>query len=261
MLHGRGSTGPEFAEDLFSSSTANNTTKDKDKNLPASLPTWRWVFPTSKERWDSRFEEDLSAWFEAYSLADIEEKEELQVEGLKDPGAYILGVLEEEVRGVGGDAGRVFLGGISQGMAMGLWAFFLYVVNSKMKKALGGVLGFCGWLPFGRVVEEVLGGGGGEVRRVVSAVLGDAAVSDHGKETGDYDDDAAILRSTPVFLSHGTDDAFVSVDLGREATRVLQQAGIAVEWYEFVGAENDGHWVKEPEGFDQIVRFLESHSG
>ena len=103
-------------------------------------------------------------------------------------------------------------------------------------------------------------GGGDEVRRVVFAVLGDAAVV-NSKETGDDDDSSAILRSTPVFLSHGTDDAFVSVDLGREATRVLQQAGIAVEWYEFVGAENDGHWVKEPEGFDQIVRFLESYSG
>lgn len=259
MLHGRGSTGPEFAEDLFSSTT----TKDKDKNLPASLPTWRWVFPTSKARWDSRFEEDLSAWFEAYSLADIEEKGELQVEGLRESGAYIFGVLEEEIRGVGGDAGRVFLGGISQGMAMGLWTFFLYAVKSKMKKSLGGVLGFCGWLPFGRVVEEVLRGGG-EVRRVVSAVLGDAAVV-NGKETGDDDDDdddaSAILRSTPVFLSHGTDDAFVSVDLGREATRILQRTGISVEWHEFTGTENDGHWVKEPEGFDQIVRFLESHSG
>lgn len=261
MLHGRGSTGPEFAEDLFSSTTTT-TTKDKDKNLPASLPTWRWVFPTSKERWDSRFEEDLSAWFEAYSLTNTEEKEELQVEGLRESGAYILGILEEEVRGVGGDAGRVFLGGISQGIAMGLWAFFLYAVNSKVKKSLGGVLGFCGWLPFGRVVEEVLGGGGGgEVRRVVSAVLGDVAVSDHGKETGDDDNASAILRSTPVFLSHGTDDAFVSVGLGREATRVLQRAGIAVEWHEFAGAENDGHWIKEPEGFDHIVCFLESHSG
>ena len=90
-------------------------------------------------------------------------------------------------------------------------------------------------------------------------MLGDAAVV-NGKETGD-DDASAILRSTPVFLSHGTDDAFVSVDLGREATRILQRTGISVEWHEFTGTENDAHWVKEPEGFDQIVRFLERHSG
>lgn len=101
MLHGRGSTGPEFAEDLFSSTTT--TTKDKDKNLPASLPT-------SKERWDSRFKEDLSAWFEAYSLTNIEEKEELQVEGLRESGAYILGVMEKEIRGVGGDCGEGVFG-------------------------------------------------------------------------------------------------------------------------------------------------------
>lgn len=111
----------------------------------------------------------------------------------------------------------------------------------------------------GGLWEGVLGGGD-EVRRVVFAVLGDAAVV-NSKETGDDDDSSAILRSNPVFLSHGTDDAFVSVDLGREATRVLQRVGIAVEWHEFTGAENDGHWVKEPEGFDQIVCFLESYSG
>jgi hypothetical protein len=33
---------------------------------------------------------------------------------------------------------------------------------------------------------------------------------------------------------------------------------VHVEWNEFTGAEGDGHWVKEPEGFDQILQFLGS---
>jgi len=31
-----------------------------------------------------------------------------------------------------------------------------------------------------------------------------------------------------------------------------------VEWHEYTGAENEGHWIKEPEGFDEIVKFLRS---
>lgn len=46
--------------------------------------------------------------------------------------------------------------------------------------------------------------------------------------------------------------------LGRQALRILQEVMMApVEWSEFSGAEGDGHWIKEPEGFDMIVRFLE----
>ncbi|KAF8545295.1 Alpha/Beta hydrolase protein [Trichophaea hybrida] len=52
----------------------------------------------------------------------------------------------------------------------------------------------------------------------------------------------------PVFLGHGTDDAWVSVELGKTARDVL--AGL--------GVEDEGHWLKEPEEFDDIVKFLET---
>ncbi|KGO64783.1 Phospholipase/carboxylesterase/thioesterase [Penicillium italicum] len=70
-------------------------------------------------------------------------------------------------------------------------------------------------------------------------------------------DDCSVL-STPVFLSHGADDECVSMELGRQASRILQTIMIRVEWHEFAGAERDGHWIKEPEGFDQILQFLET---
>jgi predicted esterase len=114
LLHGRGSNGPEFAEELFSSLTSTGN------NLPDCLPSWRWVFPTARDRWAVAFEEDICAWFDAYSLTNIQERQELQVEGLRESVAHILGILETEIAQLDGDASCVYLGGISQGMATAL---------------------------------------------------------------------------------------------------------------------------------------------
>ncbi|KAL4967264.1 uncharacterized protein BDV14DRAFT_169699 [Aspergillus stella-maris] len=72
--------------------------------------------------------------------------------------------------------------------------------------------------------------------------------------------DTAVL-STPVLLMHGSDDAWVDIELGRQAKRVLEVTmGMSVQWLEFTEAENDGHWIKEPEGFARISQFLEQVS-
>jgi predicted esterase len=60
-----------------------------------------------------------------------------------------------------------------------------------------------------------------------------------------------------VFLGHGTDDAFVDVELGRQARGVLSRAGCIVEWKEYAGAEQEGHWLKAPEEMDDIAHFLQ----
>lgn len=67
----------------------------------------------------------------------------------------------------------------------------------------------------------------------------------------------AFVSRIQVLMVHGTDDPFVSVDLGRQAAGILEQSGMSVEWHEYSRADNDGHWIKEPEGFDDIVRFLQ----
>lgn len=68
------------------------------------------------------------------------------------------------------------------------------------------------------------------------------------------------VPATPVFLSHGTDDGWVDFGLGRQAHGLLTQMGIQAEWREYRGAEGDGHWIKEPEGFEDIVRFLKKQA-
>ncbi|RAK89307.1 lysophospholipase/carboxylesterase family protein [Aspergillus costaricaensis CBS 115574] len=238
LLHGRGSNGPEFAEELFSSSTSTG------QNLPSHLPTWRWVFPTSKDRWSDRFQEDLCAWFDAYSLDDITERQESQVSGLRDSVSHVLDVLGKEIELLNGKTTHVYLGGISQGMASALWSWFC--ASSKVQGRLGGVLGFCGWMPF---AERFDNGDLDRGRRLVefcSEVVGISA-----------GDDMRFLN-TPVLLGHGTDDPMVSVELGWQVVGIMKRAGMEVEWLEYVGAEGDGHWIKAPEGFDAILRFLES---
>ncbi|KAE8131682.1 Alpha/Beta hydrolase protein [Aspergillus pseudotamarii] len=256
LLHGRGSNGPEFAEELFSSMTSNG------HSLASCLPSWRWVFPTSRDRWSDRFQEEMCAWFDAYSLDDIHERQDLQIAGLRESVTHILGILNHEIGILGGNTSHVYLGGISQGMATAIWT--LFCGTNQIHQPLGGFVGFCGWLPFARQVEDLVRGS--QESRAVDAsskqliqrsVAGFFLNTISGSEISQTTEtiDASIL-STPVFLSHGSDDVWVPVDLGRQAARVLQQIQFPVQWHEFAGAEGDGHWVKEPQGLDQILHFL-----
>ncbi|OAL71867.1 hypothetical protein A7D00_3898 [Trichophyton violaceum] len=107
LLHGRASNGADFAEEFFDSHTSEK------KNLPAHFPGCRWVFPTSRERWSVVFEENMTAWFDIYSLVNISEKQDLQVEGLKESTAYLLDLLESEIALLGGRSDKLVLIGMS----------------------------------------------------------------------------------------------------------------------------------------------------
>lgn len=248
LLHGRGSNGPEFAEEFLSCKTSQG------KTLPDSLPNWRWVLPTSRLRWNAVFEEEMCAWFDAASLDDIQMRQDLQVAGLRESVSHILNILEEEIKLLDGRADRVYLGGISQGMATSLWT--LLCAPGRIHAPLGGLIGFCGWLPFAHQAEQVLKQSGSlQRKRLVSDLFRRTIAEPEDLPQRDADDLSVL--NTPVFLSHGVDDPWVSVNLGRQAAKVLQGMEIQTEWNEFTGAEGDGHWVKEPEGFDQILRFIE----
>lgn len=91
------------------------------KNLPDSLSNFRWVFPSSATRYSTIFKENESAWFDIYSLENTNDRQDLQVDGLRESVIRILDILSDEIELVGGDPSRVFLGGISQGMATALF--------------------------------------------------------------------------------------------------------------------------------------------
>jgi lysophospholipase II len=135
LLHGRGSDGPEFAEELLEARTS------KGLSLQEHLPGWKWVFPTSQTRFSTLFQEDISEWFDIYSLTDPTLREELQTEGLQQSVTFIRQLIDEEVSAVGGDAQRVVLGGISQGCATAVRAML-------SSRKFGAFAGFCSWMPF-----------------------------------------------------------------------------------------------------------------
>ncbi|EEQ27203.1 hypothetical protein McanMca71_006970 [Microsporum canis] len=243
LLHGRSSNGAEFAEELFSSRTSEK------KTLAAHLPGCRWVFPTSRDRWSKVFEEDLTAWFDIYSLSNISEQQDLQIDGLRESTLYILGVLEREVALLGGRSDRLVLGGMSQGMAAALWT--LLCSPGRLQGRIGGFIGMSGWLPFANEIQGLQ-----SPREMIPKFLFDTVRCEEQVQAST--EESGTMLSTPVLLLHGTDDAWVDVELGRQAHASLVKLGMKVDWKEYTGADNDGHWVKEPEGLDDIVQFLEA---
>lgn len=254
LLHGRGSNGHDFANEFLSGTTSGH------KTLLECLPNVRWVLPTSRLRRSTVFDEDMRTWFDASSLNDIQQDQELQVQGLKESVSYVLSILEEELELLDWCCDRVFLGGISQGMATALWA--LLCAPGQIDAPLAGLMGFCGWLPFAHEAEAMMKELDPQLdtlqrKRLVSEFFRNV-IADPAIPPAQPTDNLSIL-STPVFLSHGQDDPHVSVNLGRQAARVLQGIDIKVEGQEFAGADADGHWVKEPEGFDRILQFIQRH--
>jgi len=248
MLHGRGSTGKEFAEDFLTSTLSD------ESPIHEKLPGWRWVFPSSQELWSSAFQENMPAWFEAHSLTDITTRQDLQVSGIRDSVNHIIGMIEKEVERLDGNPQRLVLGGISQGGAVGLWTL-LCQRNSAMRP--GAVVVASTWLPFAANIERALAGHQtpgapheSEFDLFVEQMMAlkeIAGMNDVGQDS---------RRSCPIFIGHGIDDAYVDVALGRQAARVLAQAGLKVEWKEYSGAEEEGHWFKVPDEMDDIHRFL-----
>ncbi|KAI1011956.1 hypothetical protein LB503_004317 [Fusarium chuoi] len=247
LLHGRGSNGEEFAQELF-----EDTLSSDHSSLAQKLPSWRWVFPSLRELWSTAFQEDMPAWFEAHSLTDTTARQDLQIPGIKESVSYTKTILDQEIERLGGDTSKVVLGGISQGAAVGMWTLLCL---DSIERPLGAFFATNTWLPFAPSIEKYLSNEPTSPMNTgtefVAGMLAQSKVSlPHSRER---------LPSTNVFLGHGTDDAYVDVELGRKARDIMIQAGFTVEWREYQGAELEGHWFKAPEEVDDILNFLVAH--
>ncbi|KAF3093063.1 hypothetical protein TWF569_005902 [Orbilia oligospora] len=234
FLHGRGSGGLELADELGSSKISG----PPDANIFSQLPHVKWVFPTAKPRFSTIFQEEATEWFDIYSLSDPSERSELQIEGLREAVLFLRDVIDEEI-GILKDSKSVFLGGISQGEATGL---MLLLTGGY---SLGGFMGFSGWMPFAQQIQNETMTDSYRIPGYLNSVLGTE------RETN-----GRIEYGMPILMGHGRDDACVDSALGSQARDILQNIGYKVEWCEYEGAEQEGHWFKEPEGLDDIVRFL-----
>ncbi|ERF74381.1 hypothetical protein EPUS_02068 [Endocarpon pusillum Z07020] len=249
MLHGRSSDGEEFAEELFSMKLSDQEGDD----LHSLFPSWRWVFPSSQSIWSSVFQEDITQWFDIHSLTDVDAKQELQMEGIRQSTKYVLALMEEEVQRLHNAREKLFVCGISMGGAIGLWTL---LCQKAIGHNIGGFVGLSCWLPFTEVikrhlwtVKDSLNSPGAspdevEARSFIAKIMDSKAAS------------AGLLSSTPVFLGHGVDDAYVDISLGRKVKEALKSIGFTPEWREYAGAEQEGHWIKEPEELADIAAFL-----
>ena len=95
LLHGRGSNGEEFAEELFQGESFSEET------LPRHFPGFKWIFPNAHPSFSTVFQEELVEWFDIYSLTDPGLEEELQIGGLGDSVAFILGLVDHEAEILG----------------------------------------------------------------------------------------------------------------------------------------------------------------
>jgi lysophospholipase-2 len=241
FLHGLGCNGPDFATKLLAAHTTCGLT------LSESLPGYRWVFPSAKARLSSIFSKDQQGWFEISSLQHTDYNQHLQLEGLKDAIPFVSKLMKQEAEKVGGYQ-KVVLAGIDQGAATAL------PVLLCGGKRLGGFVGINGWMPFEGKVETILGFWEGfksvHVARNTAGVM-------QIKLDQAYEDIKAVL-GTPVFFGHGVDDKWVHIGSGEQAAAILKQMGMKTTWKEYEGAEEEGHWLKESEEYDDIVEFLES---
>lgn len=252
VLHGRGSDGAEFAEELFDTHLSDGS------SITTKFPGWRWVFPSSKQLWSATFQEHIPAWFEARSLTDPTLGQDLQIPGITESSKYIQGLIEDELKLLHGKTSNLLLGGISQGGALAIWMLLCRDTQSQ----IGAFFAASTWLPFATNIEKVLSGQGKE--EFTSADQGDAASTEdydsfirQAMQEADTQNQSSSARaSMKVFLGHGMDDAYVDVELGRQACRVLSGAGFNVEWKEYSGAEQEGHWLQEPDEMDDIYKFL-----
>lgn len=98
----------------------------------------------------------------------------------------------EASRGV--PAGRVVLGGFSQGGAMSLFTGLRY------REALAGIICMSAYLPLAETLDA---------------------------------EASAANRGVPIFAAHGTADPLVGIELGRASRDRLLEGGYAVDWREY----------------------------
>lgn len=294
LLHGRGSWAEKFAPDLLQtpirsspqeaveSSKCDTSTDCPTASLPdqkagmtlrTAFPHARFVFPTADRRRAIIYKRALThQWFDNWKLdPPATEREELQIEGLRETTLYLHGLLRSEIAIVPGGAKNVVLGGLSQGCAASLVALLLWEGED-----LGAVVGMCGRLPFAEsLIAQIEDEGGNDE----NDELGFDPFATDADDTEDLDQKAedsparktigwlreqldlpAVKMSSvtfpvqkiPIFLGHGAQDEKVSIELGRRAVQCLEKVGAKVCWKEY---HDLAHWYS-PEMLQDMVHFL-----
>ena len=111
-------------------------------------------------------------------------------------------------------------------------------------RRLGAYIGLSGWLP----LREQIG------RCHALKDLDNFFRRELGLK-GSVSTEQSSMLGTPILLGHTTDDEVIDIELGRQASEVLQNLGMRVTWKEFPDGGHLG--MLKTEGLDSIVTFLD----
>ena len=247
LLHGRGSTGEEFAEELFECIMENSAAQLDQLNLKQLFPTCKWIFPNAKLRYSAVFQEEMTEWFDIYSLTNPHERQELQKEGLTEAAQLLEELIHEELDKV--PPRNLILGGISQGYATA--ALTLIGLDIRM----AGFFGLSDWMPFREQIKvEALSTskeGLSSAHAVTAAARKILGLTD--KAGTEKTQEGAGWSSTPIFLGHEEHDPVVACKLGKAACEVFRACEGKPEWHVYNSGD---HWIQEPDEISDLIHFL-----
>lgn len=204
-------------------------------------------------------------------------------DGLKENSEMLRGLIKAEAELVG--QASVVLIGLSQGCAIGLHTLLSTQSEASSHSGVDGLtskqdlppfgafIGMSGWMPLARDLQgeawpyDALGDddpfadGDGQkedtlLQQRLRAANFTRDICDLPLLPLDSSAEPSFPR-IPVFLGHGTEDNKVFLHLGMEAKMIIERLEVPLTWktYDF------GHWWKEPEEINDIVKFLEDIVG
>lgn len=290
LLHGRGSTGDKFGTALLETPIglpagsleqegSSRPTSEPLLTLQTVFPHARFVFPTAARRRATVYRRAYThQWFNNWKLdPPATEREELQIDGLRETTAFLHDLLRAEISLVPGGAKNVVFGGLSQGCAASLIAISLWE-----GEGLAAWVGMCGWLPFAeRLIEQLPGGkekseppdAGGDEEEFDPFGHDSDEEQDRELETPatraiswlreelDFPRTASMsvplpFQGMPLFWGHGVQDDRVSIILGRRGSECLRGMGAKVCSAEY---NTLGHWYSS-EMLRDLTDFLQRHN-
>ena len=259
ILHGRGSNAPTFGPPFLSTTISANP----QHTFQQAFPHAKFIFPTASLRRAKIYNRSIiHQWFDNWSLQTPDERSEIQIEGLRETSAFILGLLRREIEIVGRE--NVVLGGLSQGCAAMLIALLTW---DGEEAPVSAAFGMCGWLPFRKQIEEAMGTDEESQDEEEHEDLfgkGEGGVSEtpYSQAIGFLREELEMpctLRTSfpriPLFLFHGREDEKVPIRLGNDAARCLKSMEADVTFCEYEGL---AHWYSS-DMLGGLVEFLGEH--
>ncbi len=176
ILHGLGADGSDFAPFV------------QEIDLGAVGPV-RWLFPNAPQQ-----PVTINGGYVMPSWFDIRhDRSDEDEAGLRRSQAAIEALLaQEKARGL--PAGRIVLGGFSQGCAMAL------LTGLRHAERLAGIVGMSGYLPLAATLPA---------------------------------ERSAANADVPIFLAHGTQDEMVALPRATASRDALTALGYAVDWHAY----------------------------